>query len=327
MQRRQFMSMACGALTTAIFGGYAPRVFASRNESIHAAKSLDAAQYRALRRFAKTRFGDIAYVERGTGQAALFLHGLPLNSFQWRGALDRLAAHRRCIAPDFLSLGYTRVAPGQSVAPDAQVGMLAALLDKLAIPSVDIVANDSGGLIAQLFLAHYPKRVRTLLLTNCDEEHDSPPAAVKQAIAAARAGKSADIFLPWLANKASARQPNAIGGAAYANPANLTDEAIEYYFAPLVSSPRRKTLADAFLLGLEPNPLAGIAPALKRCKAPVRIVWGTADTIFSPDSPARLDRSFGNSRGVRRLEGSKLFWPEERPDVIAEEAQLLWGVA
>lgn len=33
----------------------------------------------------------------------------------------------------------------------------------------------------------------------------------------------------------------------------------------------------------------------------------------------------GNSRGVRRLPGRKLFWPEELPDVVAEEARALWG--
>jgi len=27
---------------------------------------------------------------------------------------------------------------------------------------------------------------------------------------------------------------------------------------------------------------------------------------------------------VRWLEGRKLFWPEELPDVLAEEARLLW---
>ena len=64
---------------------------------------------------------------------------------------------------------------------------------------------------------------------------------------------------------------------------------------------------------------------LKRSTVPVRIVWGTGDTIFSAKSPAFLDDAFGNSQGVRLLEGSKLFWPEERPDVIAEEARRLWG--
>jgi len=31
-----------------------------------------------------------------------------------------------------------------------------------------------------------------------------------------------------------------------------------------------------------------------------------------------------NSRGVRRIAGAKLFFPEEFPDVIAEEARKLW---
>jgi haloalkane dehalogenase len=28
---------------------------------------------------------------------------------------------------------------------------------------------------------------------------------------------------------------------------------------------------------------------------------------------------------VRLVEGAKLFWPEERPEVVAEEARLLWS--
>jgi haloalkane dehalogenase len=30
---------------------------------------------------------------------------------------------------------------------------------------------------------------------------------------------------------------------------------------------------------------------------------------------------------VRRLEGAKLFWPEEHPDIVAEEAISLWKVS
>ena len=32
--------------------------------------------------------------------------------------------------------------------------------------------------VAQLFVTRYPERVRTMLLTNCDVEPDSPPPAV-----------------------------------------------------------------------------------------------------------------------------------------------------
>jgi hypothetical protein len=52
-----------------------------------------------------------------------------------------------------------------------------------------------------------------------------------------------------------------------------------------------------------------------------------ADTIFSSKSPDYLSSVFGNSRGVRRLADRKLFFPEEVPDVIAEEAQRLWLAA
>ena len=81
------------------------------------------------RKFVETRFGKIAYVDRGTGPAALFLHGLLLNGFQWRGVLPRLSHRRRCIAPDFLGLGYTDARSTQELAPILQADMLVAFLD------------------------------------------------------------------------------------------------------------------------------------------------------------------------------------------------------
>ena len=285
------------------------------------------AAWHAARRFVESRFGRIAYVERGTGPAALFLHGFPLNGFQWRGAFDRLSAHRRCLAPDFLALGYTEVADGQPVGPDAQVAMLVALLDALSIANVDVVASDSGGAVAQLFLARYPGRTRTLLLTNCDAETDSPPPALRPVIEMAHTGTYADRWLvPWLADKALARSATGLGGLTYTYPERLADETIDCYLAPLVASPRRKALVNAYAIALERNALAGIAPALGRSTVPTRIVWGTGDDIFSAQSPDYLAHAFGNARGVRRVPGAKLFFPEEYPDLIADEARRLWGV-
>lgn len=100
----------------------------------------------------------------------------------------RRSSCRRCIAPDFLGLGYTEVAKGQSAAPDAQVEMLTALLDTREIGQVDLVANDSGGAIAQWLLVRYPQRVRTLLLTHCDGEIDCPPPALQPVFELARKG-------------------------------------------------------------------------------------------------------------------------------------------
>jgi haloalkane dehalogenase len=39
-----------------------------------------------------------------------------------------------------------------------------------------------------------------------------------------------------------------------------------------------------------------------------------------------LDRTLSNSRGIRRIEDAKLYFPEEMPDNIVEEAKRPWKV-
>src|SRR5918992_5416420 len=111
---------------------------------------MQLSEFHAARRFAKTSFGQIAYVERGSGDVALFLHGLPLNGFHWRGVIDHLAEHRRCIAPDLMGLGYSEVPESQDLSLNVQAAMVAEFLTALSIDTVDLLANDSGGGIAQL---------------------------------------------------------------------------------------------------------------------------------------------------------------------------------
>ena len=327
MDRREFIRLSTGAIATAALRAGEGKGQTSRQASTIRQKEITAAEFHSTRKFINTSQGRIACIERGDGPGAIFLHGFPLNSFQWRGIIPHLSGMRRCIAPDLLALGYTEVADDQSVEPQAQVGMLVQLLDELSVSAVDIVANDSGGAIAQLFVSRHRERVRSLLLTNCDTEPDSPPAAVLPVIELARAGRFADEWLvPWLADKALARSGKGLGGQCYADPVHPTDQAIETYLRPLVSSPQRKALTNAYAIALAPNPLAGIESALRKCEVVTRIVWGMADKIFSPASPDYLDHTFSNSRGVRRLDRAKLFFPEEMPEVIVEEATRLWSV-
>jgi len=284
----------------------------------------DAAAFVAGRRFATVAQGRIAYVEQGRGPAALFLHGAPLNGFQWRGALARLSGLRRCIAPDFMGLGYSEVPAAQPLDAAAQLDMLLALLDALGVSQADVVASDSGGAVAQLLLAQHPARVRSLLLTNCDVEPDSPPAGVQPAIQLARAGQLAAATAQWLTDREAARR--GFGAAVFHDPATLTDAAIDVYVRPLVASPLRREQYHRFHLALEPNPLAGVAARLRRSTVPVRIVWGGADTIFALDDARYLDRLFPRSQGIRVVPEGKLFFPEEYPNLIAEEARRLWAV-
>jgi len=326
MRRRRFLALTGSALAAGIVGACVPRAAPRRRATgTGPSRPTDAPTFRAARRFANLSFGKIAYVERGEGDAALFLHGAPLNGFQWRGAIDRLSPYRRCVAPDFMGLGYSEIPEHQSLAAAAQVEMLDALLDALAISEVDIVASDSGGAVAQLFVVRHPERVRTLLVTNCDVETDSPPPKVKPIIEMARAGTLAAATAEWLTDKALARAT--FGAAVYRDPSSFADESIEYYVAPLVSSPLRRAQYHAYHIALEPNPLAGIEAALERSAVPVRIVWGASDDIFSQADADYLDHTFPRSLGVRRVPGAKLFFPEEFPDVVAEEAERLWTYA
>lgn len=319
MHRRELLQISALMLASGALAG-------CRAVDLGGRAPLDAAAFHALRRFASTRFGDIAYVERGSGDVALFLHGFPLNGFHWRGALERLASDRRCIALDFMGLGYSKVSAAQDLSPGAQADMVAAFLDALAIRQVDLVANDSGVTIAQLFVTRHPERVRTLLLTNGDVDENSPPAEMRPFIELARAGRAADEWLaPQLADKARARSDEGCG-RVYTQPEHFTDEAIEYYFAPLLSSPLRKAQFNRYAAAFDPNPLPAIQSALRRCPVPTRIVWGTRDFLFHTSWAEWLHRTLPHSRGIRWVEGAKLFFPEEQPGLIAEEARRLWGL-
>jgi pimeloyl-ACP methyl ester carboxylesterase len=227
-----------------------------------------------------------------------------------------------------MGLGFTEVASGYSVTPAAQADMIAAFLNALSINEVDLIANDSGGAVAQLFLVRHPQRVRTLLLTNCDVENDSPPAAVLPIIEWARAGLYPELYLePWLGHKDEARAATGLGGMCYSDPAHPTDAALEQYLRPLVSSSERKDLVNRYALGLAPNPLQGLAPLLSKCTVPTRIVWGMQDQIFSQRSPEYLQSILPRVTGITRLPHARLFFPEEYPGTIAEEARRLWTEA
>src|SRR5258706_1701365 len=142
-------------------------------------------------KFAATRSGDIAYVERGSGPPALFVHGVFLNGYLWRHVIDRVSDLRRCIAIDLLGHGATSIKDDQDISFAAQAEMLGAVCDELGLDQVDLVANDSGGGIAQVFAAEHPERIRSLALTNCDVHDNWPPAELSPLLAAVPAGELA----------------------------------------------------------------------------------------------------------------------------------------
>ena len=169
------------------------------------------------RRRVETASGRIGYTEQGAGPVALFVHGVLLNGHLWRHQLAELSDTRRSIAVDLLAHGDTEIAPEQDVSVTANANMLEEFLDALKIDRVDLVGNDSGGGIAQIFAALHPERVRTLTLTDCDAHDNWPPEAFKPFLAMAAAGGLRGTLDAMLSDKRIYRSAQALG-PAYEHP-------------------------------------------------------------------------------------------------------------
>src|ERR1700746_983990 len=127
----------------------------------------------------ETPSGRISYSSAGSGPVALFVHGVVWNKHLCQHQLAALSDIRRCIAVDLLAHGETEIEPDQDVSVTANAEMLKQFLDALKIDQVDLVGNDSGGGICQIFAALYTDDVRTITLTNCDTHDNWPPEAFK----------------------------------------------------------------------------------------------------------------------------------------------------
>src|SRR5215471_8347407 len=172
---------------------------------------MDIATFHAGRHYANVGSGRIAYVEQGEGPVALFIHGVPLNGYHWRQVIDRIKHRRRCIAIDLMGLGYTEIAPAQDVSFPAQAHMIEKVIDALGVETIDLIGNDSGGAIAQIFAARYAHRLRSLVLTNCDVHDGWPPPQVLPLMERCRNGTIAAVFRPLLDRPDLARERYARG--------------------------------------------------------------------------------------------------------------------
>src|SRR5713226_7996237 len=279
-----------------------------------------------VRRSVQTASGRISYVEQGSGPVALFVHGVLLNSHLWRHQLADLSDIRRSIAVDLLAHGDTEIAPNQDVSVTANAKMLKEFLDALNIDQVDLVGNDSGGGISQIFAALYPERVRSLTLTDCDTHDNWPPEAFKPFLAMAAASGLRGTLDAMLSDKTAYRSPQALG-PAYEHPEQLSDDSIEKYLRPLVRTEQRTRDLQRFLAAFDNQHTLAIEARLKTLKAPTLIVWGTDDVYFDVKWSRWLADTIPGTRRRVELKGARLFFPEERWAEFNKELREHWQAA
>ncbi len=270
-----------------------------------------------------TPSGRISYVEQGSGPVALFVHGVLLNSHLWRNQMAELSDIRRCIAVDLLAHGETEIAPDQDVSVTANAEMLKQFLDAMNIEQVDVVANDSGGGISQIFAALYPEYVRSLTLTDCDTHDNWPPEAFKPFVNMAAGGGLRKTLEAMLADKNVYRSPRALG-PAYEQPDKVSDETIETYLRPFLRADQRLRDLERFLAAFDNKHTLAIEGRLKQLKAPTLIVWGTDDVYFDVKWSHWLANTIPGTRRRVELQGARVFFPEERSREFNKELRSHW---
>src|SRR5437879_560340 len=280
----------------------------------------------AVRRSVQTASGRISYVELGSGPVALFVHGVLLNGHLWRHQLEELSDIRRCISVDLLAHGETEIAPDQDVSVTANAEMLKQFLDALKINQVDLVGNDSGGGIAQIFAALNPERVRSFTLTDCDTHDNWPPEAFKPFLTMAANGGLRGTLEAMLADKSVYRSPQVLG-PAYEHPEQLSDESIETYLRPFIRSEQRLRDLQRFLAAFDNKHTLAIEARLKPLKAPTLIVWGTDDVYFDVKWSHWLAENIPGTRRRVEFKGARIFFPEERWEEFDRELRAHWQMA
>jgi pimeloyl-ACP methyl ester carboxylesterase len=263
----------------------------------------------------ETPSGRMSYAEAGSGPVALFVHGVIMNKHLWRRQLAGLSDIRRCIAVDLLAHGDTEIDPKQDVTVTANANMLREVLDALKIAKVDVVGNDSGGGISQIFAALNPDRVRTLTLTNCDTHDNWPPEAFKPFVEMTIAGGLSATLNAMLTDKAIYRSPGALG-PAYEHPEQVSDEAIEIYLRPLVRTEQRTRDLQRFVAAFDHKHTVAIEQKLRQLQAPTLIVWGTDDIYFPVKWAHWLAETIPGAKPPVELERARLFFIEERAELF-----------
>ncbi|NNE67909.1 MAG: alpha/beta hydrolase [Pyrinomonadaceae bacterium] len=220
----------------------------------------------------------IHYVTKGEGPVLVMLHGFPDFWYTWRYQIEELSKNFKVAAVDLR--GYNKSAAPKGVSNYAMPLLMKdviAVIDDLQVEKATLVANDWGGAIAWQVATFYPNRVERLVA--CNIPH---PAGISSYLAKnPSTGQYAQDF-----KKENAHE-------------SLTAEGLTSLHTGL-SNLERKRYIDAFerssfegMLNYykanypAPPPTgapatASPAPAVRKVKAPVLIIYGTQDKALPP---------------------------------------------
>jgi haloalkane dehalogenase len=108
----------------------------------------------------------MAYVDEGSGDTVLFLHGNPTSSYLWRNIAPHVEDTNRIVIPDLIGMGDSEKLDGEDNSGykyHGQYEYLTGLMDKLDLgDSIHLVIHDWGSAMGFQFARENPSRIKSI---------------------------------------------------------------------------------------------------------------------------------------------------------------------
>ena len=251
------------------------------------------------------------YVEEGTGDPVLLLHGEPTWAYLYRKMIPPLGGVARVIVPDYF--GFGRSDKPTLIADysfDFHYRSIERLAEELDLRETTMVVQDWGGPIGLRLAVEQPERVARLVILNTG-------------IGAGRAPSPEWLrFREFIRRVGTELVPGQLIKITCVS--ELEDDVVDAYNAPF-PTPESKAGVLAFpeLVPTElEHPSAGkmleVRAGLERWEKPALVLFSDSDPVFSPEAAERMAERIPGSGPAEIISGAGHFLQEEKGEEIAE---------
>jgi haloalkane dehalogenase len=251
------------------------------------------------------------YVDEGSGDPILLLHGEPTWAYLYRKIIPRLvAAGNRCLAPDYFGFGRSDKPTDRTwYSYDAHCAAVARFAFDLDLRDTTLVVQDWGGPIGFRLAVEHPERVARLVVLNTGIGARAPNDEWLRFQALVR--RVGTEIVPGRLIRATLVQPvdDAVI-AAYDAPFPVPESRVGVVMFPeLVATSGEHPSAPAMI---------EVRERLRRWERPALVLFSDSDPIFSRRAAEAMAAILPNAELADPLEGAGHFLQEDQGEAVAD---------